>query len=116
MKKINKESVKKFSKHSFNFVKVIVATIIVGISAHYATTLFGAPILNGFGMIFQLMFNPTFMSYFIGGLFVLVGLNGLMMLHRGMKKMMADLKKDYPAEPVILTDEELKAHQEIYEG
>lgn len=96
---------KKIAKHALNVVQVIVAVTIVGISVYYATTLFGAPILNGFGMIFQLMFNPTFMSYFMGGMFVLVGLRALVMLHHSMKKMMGDLKKDYPAEPVVFADE-----------
>jgi len=100
MKKINKDSVKKLSKHAFNLVKVIVAVTIVSISGYYATALFGAPILNGFGIIFQLMFNPTVMSYFLGLVMIMVAIRALGMLHRGMKKMMADLKKDYPAEHV----------------
>lgn len=91
---------KKIMKHALNVVRVIVAVTIVSLCGYYATTLFGAPILNGFGMIFQLMFNPTFMSYFMGGLFVLVGVRAMVTLHRGMKKMMEDLRKDYPAEKV----------------
>jgi len=92
---------KKIMKHALNIVKVLVAVTIVGISIQYSMLFFGAPLLNGLGLIAQLMFNPVVMSYFFGGLFILVGFRGLIMLHRGMKKMMADLKKDYPAEKVV---------------
>jgi len=88
-------------KHALNVVKVIAASCIVGISIYYSMMFFGAPLLNGLGMIAQLMFNPIIMSYFFGGLFILVGFRGLIMLHRGMKKMMKDLKKDYPSNKMI---------------
>lgn len=92
---------KKIMKHALNVVKVIVASCIIGISIYYALMLFGAPLMNGLAIVAQLMFNPIIMSYFFGGLFILVGFRGLIMLHRGMKKMMADLKKDYPADKLI---------------